>query len=213
MKLFSRILTAAASAALLALTGASAHAAPDAGATTPSGYEGSAELDSYLASLSAEDRDTFVSTRLPASVDVELGEQVPVDSAARASMAAADVSGVAVTPLATGCWTQRATWKPKAAAGNVLYTYHHVVGWCASGSQVTSARVADSGGETKTPGWRYEGITASAAGVVSNQGRSYTQHKFVLGVGGWDVQSPLHCGRGKGGSSGSATFDATCGIY
>ena len=144
---------------------------------------------------------------------LDVGPQQPENATARASVAAAEARGVEVGPLATGCWTQRWTWGPKANAGNTLYTYYHVGRWCASGSTVTSASEADSGGETKTPGWRYEGVVARDAGVVSNQGRSYTQHKFALGAGGWDIQTPLECARVKGLSSSNSTADSICGIY
>lgn len=215
MRHLARGLAAAAAVALLTFTGSAAQAAssPDAGGALPADVTITPELEEYLATLSAEDRQDFIDTRLPASVDVEVGAQLPANAAAKASLLAADAAGRSVSPMATGCWTQRWTWGPKAAAGNTLYTYYHVGYWCSSGSTVTAASIADSGGETKNPGWRYEGVIASGSGVVSNQGRSYTQHKFVLGVGGWDVQTPLECARVKGASSGTSSADSVCGIY
>lgn len=78
---------------------------------------------------------------------------------------------------------------------------------------MTEASVADNGGETSTPGWRYEGVTDSDAGVVNNEGRSYSQYKFVLGAGGWDIQTPTPCIRVIGQASGEADSDLVCGIY
>jgi len=117
-----------------------------------------------------------------------------------------------VTAASSGCWSQRWSWAPKAAAGNTLYTYYHVGHWCSSGSSVTSARVSDSGGETSTPGWSYKGVVASGSRVVSNEGRSYTKHKFVLSVAGITLQTSTPCARVRGKSNGTSTADGTCGV-
>lgn len=218
MRRIGRLAAAAAVATLASVAGATtAHAEVQASDDTldqvTSSIEVSAELEAYLETLTPAERADFVETHVPVETDVEVGAQVPADATARASLAEARAAGQAVEPMATGCWTQRWTWAPKAAAGNTLYTYYHVGYWCSSGSTVTAASVADAGGETKTIGWRYEGIVRDGAGVVSNQGRSYTQHKFVLGVGGWDIQTPLECARVKGLSTATSTADSVCGIY
>lgn len=150
---------------------------------------------------------------LPVTTEVEVGPQLPADLPALTSLAVAKGGAQTVSAMATGCWTQRWTWRPRSGAGTVLYTYYHVGYWCASGTKVTAARVASAGGETRTPGWQYRGIVDRGAGVVSNQGRSFTQHKFTLRVGGIDVQSPLQCARVKGAATGGASADAICGIY
>lgn len=150
---------------------------------------------------------------LPVTTEVEVGPQLPADLPALTSLAVAKGGAQTVSPMATGCWTQRWTWRPRSAAGTVLYTYYHVGYWCASGTRVTAARVASAGGETRTPGWQYRGIVDRGAGVVSNQGRSFTQHKFTLRAGGIEVQSPLQCARVRGAASGGSSSDGTCGIY
>jgi hypothetical protein len=149
----------------------------------------------------------------PVTTEVEVGPQLPADLPALASLAVAKSKAQSVSTMATGCWTQRWTWSPKSAAGTVLYTYYHVGYWCASGTRVTAARVASAGGETRTPGWQYHGTVDRGAGVVSNQGRSFTQHKFTLRAGGIEVQSPLQCARVKGAATGGSSSDGTCGIY
>ncbi|MBN9141444.1 MAG: hypothetical protein J0H23_11520 [Micrococcales bacterium] len=174
-------------------------------------FDYSPELLTYLDTLSPSERDAFIASTIPATETVTV-TQTPVDEAAQASVAEAARSGSAVSPRATGCWVGRADWDIKAIAGNSLYTYYHVGGWCMTGSTVNSAHIADSGAQTWTVGWRYNGVTASSSGVVSNQGRSYTQHNFILGVGGWDIQNTLECGRVNGGD-GYYTSSATCGIY
>lgn len=216
MRMISRIAVGALALGAALGTGTAAHAqdAPGGATTTvTTDVAVSPELQQYLDTLTPAAEAQFVATRVPATTEVVVGEQQPADARAAQSALAARAQGRAVTPQATGCWTQRWTWGPKAAAGNTLYTYYHVGYWCSSGTRITAARIADAGGETKTVGWRYEGITARSAGIVSNQGRSYTQHKFVLGVGGWDVQSPLECARVKGLTSGTSQADSVCGIY
>lgn len=213
----ARSMAAAGLTALLLLgTATTAQAAePDAASITTTStsveFEYSPELADYLDTLGAEERARFVATMLPAE-EVMTITQSPVDDAARASVAAAAQAGAPVSPQATGCWVGRADWNITAIAGNSLYTYYHVGGWCMSGSTVTSANIADRGAQTWTVGWRYNGVTASGSGVVSNQGRSYTQHNFILGVGGWDVQNTRECGRVNGGDN-YYTSSTTCGIY
>lgn len=217
---------------LLALTALVLAAAPAAQATEPDGLHGvdaagpartgvavpieepaGPELAAYLETLSVADREVFVSTVLPAEEVIVRAAPVPLDAPAQRSARLAALSGRSVSPMATGCWSQRWNGNARSAAGNVLYTYFTTGGWCSSGTSVTSAWLADASGQTSTPGWRYDGVVKSGAGVVSNQGRSYAQHRFVLRVGGWDVQSPSPCLRVSGTSGGTSSGTHTCGIY
>ena len=181
-------------------------------ATSAVGVVPSSGLTTYLASLTPVARVDFLNTKLPATQTV-VWAQSPANFVAANSAVKASVTGALLSPMAVGCWTGRADWNIKALAGNTLYTYYHVGRWCSSGSTITSSSIADKGAQTFTVGWRYAGVPASGAGIVSNQGRSYTQHKFILGVGGWDVQTTLECGRIRGFTSGGAAADAVCGIY
>jgi hypothetical protein len=199
-------------AGALMFSGGVAHAAPLDDSRSAS-VEVSPELESYLDTLTPAEQAEFIATKLPASTEVSYGQQVPADATAAASMITASARGDAVTPMATGCWTLRVNGSSKAAAGNTLYTYFHVGRWCASGSTVTSANIQDRGGETSTPGWRMDGPINGGSGVVSNQGRSYSQMRFILGAGPWDVQSPTPCLRVNGLTNGTGTTSGTCGIY
>jgi hypothetical protein len=176
-------------------------------------HAGATPLAAHLATLTADQRETFVETRLLATETVEVSSQVPTDATALRSARDAAVAGEALDPLASGCWTARGNGEGKALAGNTLFTYYTVGGWCSSGSKITDAWLADAGGETSTIGWRYEGVINKSSGIVSNQGRAYAQFKFVLGSGGIDVQSPTPCLRIKGTSAPAATVDTVCGIY
>ncbi len=201
-------------AGLTLVAGASVATAQESSASdVPAGVEITDEVQRYLDTLDPVERAEFIESKLPAETEMTAGSQVPANDAAVRSLKAAQSDGSTVTPLATGCWTQRWTGKAKATFGNVLYTWYHVGYWCASGTKVTKADTRDAGGETSTPGWRYEGIMREGHGVVSNQGRSYTQHKFVLGAGGIDVQSPTECLRVNGKYNATATGQYICGIY
>lgn len=169
--------------------------------------------EAYLATLTPRERADFVATKLPATFTETVEAPVPMDAKARQSRLAMSDRSEAISPLSTGCWTGRVNGSAKALAGNTLYTYYHVGYWCSSGSTITAARVQAAGGETSTPGWRYEGVINRGAAIVSNQGRSYSQQKFVLGTGGWDIQSPTPCLRVNGLTSGSYTYSSTCGVY
>lgn len=191
---------------------------PPGGNTTPANsaieiMELTPEVEEYLDDLPEEDRLRIENTLLLDHEEQTFEPQSPSDLVALGSQIGATLSGETVSPLAKGCWTSRTNRSGKAKAGNTLYTYYHVGRWCSSGTVVTSSNVADSGGETKTPGWRYEGVTKRGTGIVSNQGRSYSQYRFVLGVGGWDIQTPTPCARVRGTSAGTATSDGVCGIY
>lgn len=214
MHRFRTVTIAALAAAGLVLAAVPSTAAPGARAAAVTSADSTygPALDAYLDSLAPAERQAFVDSQLPAQVVVEQQAQQPADAAARRSVLAAAASGRAVSMLATGCWTARQNGSAKAALGNTLYTYYTVGGWCSSGSTVTSAWLADSGGETSTPGWSYAGRINSAAGVVSNTGRSYAQHKFQLSAGGVVVQSPTPCLRVVGTSSGGASGSSSCGI-
>ena len=215
MKSMSRGLAAAA-VALLAFSGSAAQAtqeASDSSDGVPAGVDMTPELKSYLDTLPPAEREQFVNTKLPASEEVTVGPQQPADDAARASVAEAEARGTEVTAAAAGCWTSRYEGEAKALAGNTVFTVYHVGRWCSNGTSVTEASVVDSGGETSTIGWRYEGVVASDARVVNNEGRSYSKFKFVLGAGGWDIQTPTPCLRTKGKADGTTDNDTTCGVY
>jgi hypothetical protein len=214
MQIRRQVGTAVVAVAMLIGSAVSAQAAPrEPEVDIPAGVVVTDELQEYLDTLSAAEREEFVTTMLPVERVQVVQDQVPLDDAARESARLARVTGETIAPLATGCWAGRVNDKYKAAAGNTVFTFYHVGQWCASGSTVTSASVADAGGETSTPGWRYEGVINKSAGVVSSQGRSYSQVKFVLGAGGWDIQTATPCTRVKGAAAGTYTWDTTCGIY
>lgn len=223
------ISTAVLAVVLTAGSAAAANAAPvdvTAPATTPTSSVSLAGVDhvpagvtitpqirAYLETLPADQRADFINTKLPATSSEALTSQTPMDATARLSASVAQLTGQKISPMTTGCWAGRADGSERAALGNTLFTYYHVGEWCVSGSTVTSSSVADAGGETSTPGWRYDGVINRSAGILSNEGRSYSQTRFILGSGGWDVQTIVPCLRVRGLSNATFYSDATCGIY
>lgn len=177
-----------------------------------SDFEVSEELEAYLATLTDRERAEFVRTMLPETT-LTTTTYSPTDAQARNALADSSGPGVSINPFVTGCWTARANYSNLSIAGTVLYKWWHVTRWCAKGTTVTSASIADRGGQPVTIGWRYEGVAQSQAGIAGGWGRSYSQHKFVLGSGGWDIQTVMPCGRVSGGQSGASFYDRVCGIY
>ncbi|WP_448070473.1 hypothetical protein [Georgenia yuyongxinii] len=167
-------------------------------------------LAEYFSSVPRAEAEAFIESQLVANTATSF-EAVPLDSDARQTLADTGAP-TEITPMATGCWTAKANRQATALAGNVLYTYFTTGGWCSSGSTVTDSWFVEAGGETSTPGWRYEGILRTDTGVYSNQGRTYSQHQFVLGAGGWDVQSPTPCARVGGTSAGTYYNTNVCSV-
>lgn len=179
-------------------------------ASVPPGV--TAEGMQYLSGMSADQRQQFIATELVNEVTVDYSGVEPADPTAEAAVAAYGSVGAAWTAAASGCWLGRANYKATALAGNTLYTYFHTGGWCISGGCVYDPSTYEDGGETSTPGWHYNGVIKRKAGVISNQGRSYSQFKFTLSVGPWDVQTPTPCVRVNGLSNATYTSSGTCGI-
>lgn len=118
-----------------------------------------------------------------------------------------------VHPLVSGCFNGRASGSGQNVFGGTLYTFWVDGEWCMnSSSVVTSATYLGADGETKTPGWRYEGVRSHGSGVLSgaNFGLVWAHHLFVLGAGGVDVQHADECIRLIGISNGQASADSVC---
>lgn len=111
------------------------------------------------------------------------------------------------------CYNARATHTGRSAAQIDLYRIWTTGGWCVSGT-VTSASVLDSGAQTLFLGWSHLGKKQQDAGVVSGQGRSYTQHHLQYWLGTpQPTQNVYPCARVRGNALGGAYTDNLCGIY
>jgi len=114
---------------------------------------------------------------------------------------------------ARGCWRGQGRGAGKNAIGKTIYTYWVEGTWCASGNRVTSASFTRADGETKTPGWRYDGVKSKDDEVAGNKARVWAKHRFILGIGGWDIQTVDVCLRFSGEASGKITAQGTCGPF
>ncbi|MFF2641716.1 hypothetical protein ACFVUB_17905 [Streptomyces niveus] len=208
----TRLAVGAVAAGLLAGFGAPASAATqDNTSSTAASVLGATDPQAAYAQLSETERTQFNARYLPARTVVS--EMVtPADAVARESVKAGTTPNSIGSVQAAGCWYGKATGSSRAAAGNTLYTFWVENTWCSNGSSVTSNSYRTADGETSTPGWRYEGVKSKGAGIVGNQGRAWAKHLFILGVGGWDIQSPNECIRVKGSASGTAYADRVCSI-
>ncbi|HEX7833946.1 MAG TPA: hypothetical protein VF479_00595 [Pseudolysinimonas sp.] len=118
------------------------------------------------------------------------------------------------TSATTTCYTATSTRVATGIAGNVLYKSWHVGRWCKSGTTVTSASRAEQGWQTYWPGWSGKGLIGGSAAVISNQGRSYSQHSFQFQFG---TPSPTQytqpCTRIRGTATPGYYADFVCGLY
>lgn len=145
---------------------------------------------------------------------------VPVKTEATASAPQLDVAatdklrstlGTSDDVSAAACWTAHATFKDRARAGNVLYTWWQGLSWCASGGNVTSYYVYDRGGETSTPGWSYIGNGGSGSVNLGWEARQYTQEKFRFATQ-WVGFTRTKCAQIRGGATGLYSRLASCNI-
>ncbi|GAA3731659.1 hypothetical protein HDA32_000477 [Spinactinospora alkalitolerans] len=204
--------TVAAVASVGAAGAASADEGPAGKEVAESVFE-SNDPEATYEGLSDAERAAFDSYVLPAEQDVQTEVVEPQNDVARQIEESGGAPETLNDASVAGCWVGRADGSAQAAAGNTLYTFYVEGSWCSNGVTVTSASYDRAGGETSTPGWRYEGVNDFASGVsAGNQGVAWAQHSFVLGAGGWDIQHPLECIRLRGAANGNAYADYTCSV-
>lgn len=131
-----------------------------------------------------------------------------------ASFSIEDQSSEATESVAgRSCWKGQARGAGKNAIGKTLYTYWVSGTWCASGGRVTSASFSSADGETKTPGWRHDGVKSKGKDVIKNLGRVWAKQRFILGIGGWDIQTVDVCLRLSGTANGKISAQSVCGGF
>ncbi len=165
-----------------------------------------------FSSLTTAEQSAFKAYAVVDRVETKT-EYTPADAVARESASVGLLPDETYAPQATGCWVATTYTYGKNVLGNDLWRVQLNGGWCSSGSSVYSSWLDGSWGQTYWIGWTHQGRVGSGSGIVSNQGRTWVQHKFTYGTGGWDIQTQLPCLRVKGASSGSATSDLVCGLY
>jgi hypothetical protein len=179
--------------------------------------ESSEDPAAAFGALSSSDQAAFEAYFTPARTE-ESVTIAPLDAESASALAdgkiAASYSSVGeaqeAIALVTGCWSAYTIAREHNNFGVALWETYNEGSWCASGSTVTSATFSRSWATIGVVGWRDEGMIGHGAGVVSNQGRVWSQRKMVLGVGGWDIQTMLPCNRLSGSASGGVTAATVC---
>jgi hypothetical protein len=162
-----------------------------------------------LANVSAGDLELLAKYAQVASI-IETYSVVQLESEGLPTAGLA--AGVAAA--ATSCYTATSSRTAKGIAGNALYKSWHVGRWCKSGSTVTSASRAEQGWQTYWLGWSGQGLVGGSAKVISNQGRSYSQHAFQFQLGTpWPTQYTQPCTRIRGTATPGHYADYVCGLY
>ncbi|WNG56459.1 hypothetical protein F0U59_18100 [Archangium gephyra] len=111
------------------------------------------------------------------------------------------------------CWKGQTRGSAKAAAGNTLFTFWVNGRWCASGGRVTKASFTRADGETKTPGWRYDGVKTKGGEAHKGQARVWAKHRFILGAGGIDIKTDDRCLRLNGTANGKIKGEYKCDVW
>jgi hypothetical protein len=149
----------------------------------------------------------------------------PVDAVARASFASQPESALVVSRAVdrqafvarrgvptNGCWSIPGGLTGSNVFGGGLWRISHVHRLCVTNGRVTKATYQSTSGQALMIGWRWVKLDAKATGVVKGQSRQYVQHKFALGLNGWDVQVVDPCSRSAGTASGDVIPSQACNI-
>jgi hypothetical protein len=170
--------------------------------------EGASQTE--LARLSARDLELLNKYAKPVS-ETRISTLHRVDASDPSVAALATATGSAATAL---CYTATSSRTAKGIAGNDLYRSWHVGKWCRSATTVISASRVEQGWQTYWLGWSGKGLIGGAAGVVSNQGRSYSQHSFQYQLGSpYPTQYTQPCTRIRGTATPGYYADFVCGLY
>jgi hypothetical protein len=163
-----------------------------------------------LTRLSADDLALLIKYAKPVS-EIRISTLQRVDASDPSVAALAAATGSTATAL---CYTATSSRTAKGIAGNDLYRSWHVGKWCRSATTVTSASRVEQGWQTYWLGWSGNGLIGGAAGVVSNQGRSYSQHSFQFQLGSpYPTQYSQPCTRIRGTATPGYYADFVCGLY
>lgn len=158
------------------------------------------------------DRGQEYLNSLPVAEQRELLAQIPVTAVT--TVVAADVPApVPAGMIATACVYDSAHTSYFNNSGGIVMKYFHTQKTCIDSSRVTSARVSSTSGQVWYVGWRYEGRIDGGGAVIGGRGVSFSQGKFVLGSGGWDIAYWYPCLHGsRTARAGSISWSHQCGL-
>lgn len=119
-----------------------------------------------FADLQNNEKSRFVEAVRP-----EVSETIPLDNE------------LFVT-LAGGCHTKGHHQDWNSNYGFTVATSWLDIHWCEDGRKVTGVSITNKGGETRTPGYKYEGVLNSAADKKGAWGGAFSEVGFSLFGGG-----------------------------
>ncbi|MDN4615124.1 hypothetical protein P5G50_11755 [Leifsonia sp. F6_8S_P_1B] len=176
--------------------------------------------------LSKRERRLFKAMNVVVRVVEDGGPAVPIDDAAAASFASDPRAALTVSAAmattggstvragvpANGCWSVPGGLTGTNAFGGALWRVSHSHQLCVTNGRVTKAAFQSTTGHGLFAGWRWVKLDGKATGIVNGQSRQYVQHKFALGINGWDVQVVDPCSRSAGTASGNVIPSTACNI-
>ena len=176
--------------------------------------------------LSKTERKLFKAYNFMTKVAEDTDPAVPIDSVAERSVASNPRAGLTITAAvaahptgsvragvpANGCWSVPGGTTGLNAFGGALWRISHTHQLCVTNGRVTKAAYQSTSGQGLVAGWRWVKLDGKATGVVNGQSRQYVQHKFALGLNGWDIQVLDPCSRSAGTASGNVIPSSACNI-
>lgn len=168
-----------------------------------------------LKSISSDERYAFEQHYLPASESTTftITSFTDEDGKVANSLGATEYESEseAVSALAAaGCGIGESRVVTKSAIGLALFDTYTEGKFCTNGSSITSTQFLRSWSYVGMVGWRDAGLISSGHGVGGNQGRAWSQRKYILGSAGVDVDQVNKCSRVSMSVNGNFASKATC---
>lgn len=175
----------------------------------------SADPVAMLKSIPQTELKTLAAYMLPASTVTT--RAIRAATASETPKAIPTESTIGVSPLSLNCWVANSYMYTQNSFSNNLFSTQLQARWCSNGtstaSTVSAASLVNSWGQTYWVGWSHVGRIGTASGVIGNSARTYVQHKFTFGTGGWILYESTPCHRNVGFGNGSSVQQSICGIY
>lgn len=120
----------------------------------------------------------------------------------------------AVSAGATACYKISGYGKGKSLAGVTLYEYRTQLQYCVNKQGIVSTKWVSRTGQAKFPGWKYNGLGASAKTNTAKSVSAYQQYHFALAPIGknFPAQNVDPCQGLRVTSTGTQKTDFRCGV-
>lgn len=176
----------------------------------------------YLANLSSADRNLVIEAATPAKTEIST-KVVPVDAVAAESVRQNNgqvpsgndfVTNGTASPdsIWPGCWQSTVERNEKSLAGNKLWGFSLVAGWCVDTNGVQSSKYDASYIHPNLWfGWTGSGPENQGSAVIGNIARTFVQYKFNYSPPPFIESHP--CLRLLGYENRDAYSDWACSVY